>query len=217
MQVRQTLSHRKLFQSPPIQGDQNNDPDVGGEAELRGCLQQGALDNDVRHTVYASSVFSHISLPSGRPLLSQVLMEGGYIALLSRGLGTKIFSNAVQGICFTVFWQLFQEWYTGKGSKGAQADTAPAAAAAAGPAEKTNGQAVEAAVVVGAATERRGGTSSRGDRSHSREPAGSREGGVGPVAGATKDRGGHATVVVAMGSGPAGAGAEHSAVVAKMD
>lgn len=110
---------------------------------------------------------------------SQVLAEGGYSAFLFRGLGTKIFSNAVQGVCFTVFWQLFQEWFARRGARGkgaagqaGQAGRSRAGAhggAAAGQKQDGRGE-------VAVAADRRGGAaSSRGARGHSRE----REGGAG--------------------------------------
>lgn len=38
-----------------------------------------------------------------------VLKEGGYKGLFFRGLETKLLTNGIQGICFSVFFKLFQE------------------------------------------------------------------------------------------------------------
>lgn len=154
----------------------------------------------------------------------QVLSEGGYSAFLFRGLGTKILSNAVQGICFIVFWQMFQEWYVGRvAGKGAQqglgaaapagagaglrpgagASAGAAAAGGGGKGASHNGGIHHSAIaaVEGGLAARRGvgggaapGAGSRGAGGHSREPDG-RGGGC-----LENDR----EHVVAVGEEPAG-------------
>jgi len=43
--------------------------------------------------------------------IQQVLAQGGFQGFFTRGLGTKVFCNAIQSMFFNITWELFQEKY----------------------------------------------------------------------------------------------------------
>lgn len=44
-----------------------------------------------------------------KEVVKTIIDKEGYMGLFGRGLKTKIISNGIQGICFTVLWKYFQE------------------------------------------------------------------------------------------------------------
>lgn len=49
--------------------------------------------------------------------IQDILQKDGYVGLFGRGLQTKILSNGVQGILFSVLWNLGQDYYKNKDLK----------------------------------------------------------------------------------------------------
>lgn len=53
--------------------------------------------------------------------LKQVLKEDGVKGLFTRGLGTKLVCNGIQGVCFTVVWKLLEEEWAKKDAEAEKA------------------------------------------------------------------------------------------------
>lgn len=47
-------------------------------------------------------------------VVREVIAKEGILGLMGRGLGTKILSNGLQGMMFTVLWRLGQDYYNKK-------------------------------------------------------------------------------------------------------
>lgn len=45
-------------------------------------------------------------------VIEKVIREDGIMGLMGRGLSTKIMANGLQGLMFSVFWRLGQDWYS---------------------------------------------------------------------------------------------------------
>ena len=52
---------------------------------------------------------THTSIITYPEAITQVLAKGGVRGLMFRGLETKILSNGLQGICFSILWKHFEE------------------------------------------------------------------------------------------------------------
>uniref|UniRef100_A0A7S3VMZ8 Mitochondrial carrier protein n=1 Tax=Dunaliella tertiolecta TaxID=3047 RepID=A0A7S3VMZ8_DUNTE len=57
-------------------------------------------------------------------VVKQVLEKEGVAGLMGRGLGTKLISNGMQGILFSVLWRLGQDYYAKKEKEKAAAEAA---------------------------------------------------------------------------------------------
>ncbi len=73
------------------------------------------LSNSIRVVkVYRQASKETISYPE---VVKRVIAEDGVIGLMGRGLKTKLISNGVQGLMFSVLWQLIDEQLFGKKTK----------------------------------------------------------------------------------------------------
>ena len=52
-----------------------------------------------------------------RQTIQEILQKDGYVGLFGRGLKTKILSNGIQGVLFSVLWNLGQDYYKNKDLK----------------------------------------------------------------------------------------------------
>ena len=55
-----------------------------------------------------------------RVAVRTVLEKDGVAGLLGRGLRTKIMTNGIQGLMFSVLWKMGQDAYASKASKGSR-------------------------------------------------------------------------------------------------
>lgn len=70
-------------------------------------LVSDTVSNSVRVIkVYRQTNTEHVSYPEA---IKRVIKEDGVAGLFGRGLGTKIFSNGMQGLLFSVLWKLIDD------------------------------------------------------------------------------------------------------------